>query len=83
MLATAPAAGTEVIVGTTVRVNVSKGPKPIAVPNVVGSPFESAESILQGVGFAVARQKTSRTTPTPASSSVRIRPPARSRARAP
>ncbi len=43
-------------VGTAVRVNVSKGPKPIAVPNVVGSPFESAESILQGVGFAVARQ---------------------------
>ena len=56
VLATAPAAGTEVIVGTTVRVNVSKGPKPIAVPNVVGSPFESAESILQGVGFAVSRQ---------------------------
>ena len=56
VLATAPKAGTEVIVGTTVRVNVSSGPKPIAVPNVVGSPFESAESVLQGVGFAVSRQ---------------------------
>ena len=56
VLAIAPKAGTEVIVGTTVRVNVSSGPKPVAVPNVVGSPFESAESILQGVGFAVSRQ---------------------------
>jgi len=56
VLATAPAGGTEVIVGTTVRVNVSKGPKPIAVPNVVGMPFESAESTLQGAGFAVSRE---------------------------
>jgi eukaryotic-like serine/threonine-protein kinase len=56
VLATAPKAGTEVIVGTTIRVNVSKGPKPISVPNVIGMPFESAESTLQGAGFAVARQ---------------------------
>jgi serine/threonine-protein kinase len=39
-----------------VRVNVSKGPKPITVPNVIGSPYESAESQLQGVGFAVDRE---------------------------
>ena len=56
VLATAPKAGTEVIIGTTIRVNVSKGPKPIAVPNVIGMPFESAESTLQGAGFAVARE---------------------------
>src|SRR5918993_93673 len=56
VLATAPKAGTEVIVGTAVRVNVSMGPKPIAVPNVIGTPFESAESALQGAGFAVARE---------------------------
>ncbi|MGZ8783794.1 MAG: Stk1 family PASTA domain-containing Ser/Thr kinase, partial [Gaiellaceae bacterium] len=56
VLASAPAAGTEVIVGTTVRINVSKGPKPIAVPSVIGIPFESAESTLQGVGFAVTRE---------------------------
>ena len=31
------------------------GPKPITVPNVVGMPFESAESTLQGAGFAVSR----------------------------
>jgi eukaryotic-like serine/threonine-protein kinase len=51
-----PKAGTELIEGSTVRVNVSKGPKPVTVPNVIGSAFESAESQLQGVGFAVARQ---------------------------
>jgi beta-lactam-binding protein with PASTA domain/predicted Ser/Thr protein kinase len=56
VLATAPKAGTEVIVGTSIRVNVSKGPKPITVPNVIGMPFESAESTLQGVGFAVSRE---------------------------
>jgi eukaryotic-like serine/threonine-protein kinase len=56
VLATAPKAGTEVIEGTTVRVNVSKGPKPVGVPNVVGSPFESAESQLRGLGFAVASE---------------------------
>ncbi len=56
VLATGPKAGTEVTLGTAVRVNISKGPKPVPVPNVIGSPFESAESILQGVGFAVARE---------------------------
>ena len=55
MLATAPKAGTEVIVGTTVRVNF--------ISRTSGSqyrtsrhPFESAQSVLQGVGFAVSRQ---------------------------
>ena len=41
--------------GSTVRINVSKGPAQVTVPNVVGSAFETAESQLQGVGFAVAR----------------------------
>jgi beta-lactam-binding protein with PASTA domain/predicted Ser/Thr protein kinase len=64
VLAVAPKAGTEVIVGTAVRVNVSMGPKPIAVPNVIGTPFESAESALQGVGFAVAREEVDADEPT-------------------
>ncbi|HUH16203.1 MAG TPA: Stk1 family PASTA domain-containing Ser/Thr kinase [Gaiellaceae bacterium] len=54
--ATAPKAGTELVQGSTVRVNISKGPRPITVPNVIGSPYESAESQLQGLGFAVARE---------------------------
>jgi eukaryotic-like serine/threonine-protein kinase len=56
VLGQAPKAGTELIQGSTVRINVSKGPKPVPVPNVVGSAFESAQSTLQGVGFAVARE---------------------------
>jgi serine/threonine-protein kinase len=53
--ATDPKSGTTVVEGTRVRVNVSAGPKPIAVPSVIGQPFASAESQLQGVGFAVVR----------------------------
>ena len=63
VLATAPKPGTEVIVGTAVRVNVSSGPKPITVPNVIGMPFESAESTLQGAGFAVRREDVDDTDP--------------------
>jgi serine/threonine-protein kinase len=56
VLAQAPKPGTELIQNATVRINVSKGPRPVAVPNVVGSAFESAESTLQGIGFGVARE---------------------------
>jgi serine/threonine-protein kinase len=56
VLATSPKAGETVVEGTTVRVNVSKGPKPVSVPNVVGLPYASAESQLQGLNFAVARE---------------------------
>ena len=56
VLATAPKAGETVVEGATVRVNVSKGPKPVAVPNVVGQQYASAESALQGLGFGVARE---------------------------
>jgi beta-lactam-binding protein with PASTA domain/predicted Ser/Thr protein kinase len=50
-----PKPGTQLVVGEKVRINVSQGPKPIAVQPVVGQPFESAAGILQGQGFAVAR----------------------------
>jgi beta-lactam-binding protein with PASTA domain/predicted Ser/Thr protein kinase len=63
VLATAPKAGTEVILGTAIRVNVSKGPKPVTVPSVIGMPFESAQSTLQGLGFAVAREDVEDTEP--------------------
>jgi serine/threonine-protein kinase len=56
VLAQSPKAGTELVEGSSVRINVSKGPKPIAVPNVVGSPYESAESVILGAGFAVDRE---------------------------
>jgi len=50
-----PTDGASVDEGTTVKINVSKGPKPVAVPNVVGHSFATANSELQAAGFAVAR----------------------------
>jgi serine/threonine-protein kinase len=50
-----PGAGTVVVEGTPVRINVSRGPKPVTVPNVIGLPYEQAASELQRVGFGVAR----------------------------
>ena len=54
--AQSPKAGVVVIEGSTVRINVSKGPKPVAVPSVVGLLYDQAASQLQGAGFAVARR---------------------------
>ena len=56
VLATSPKAGATVVEGTQVRVNVSIGPKPVAVPNVIGLAYASAESQLQGLNFGVARE---------------------------
>ena len=50
-----PKPGEKLVVGEKVRINVSQGPKPVAVEPVVGQPFESAAGVLQGQGFAVAR----------------------------
>jgi serine/threonine-protein kinase len=50
-----PGAGTVVVEGTQVRINVSKGPKPVTVPNVVGLPYDQAASELQRAGFGVSR----------------------------
>ena len=50
-----PKAGVNVEQGTLVRINVAKGPTPVAVPNVVQQSSDSASSSLQGAGFSVAR----------------------------
>jgi serine/threonine-protein kinase len=50
-----PTAGATLEQGKTVTVRVSKGPQPVAVPNVIGSTFETAQSTLLGRGFAVSR----------------------------
>ena len=50
-----PGAGTVVVEGTQVRINVSRGPKPVNVPNVVGLPYDQAASELQRNGFSVSR----------------------------
>jgi eukaryotic-like serine/threonine-protein kinase len=56
VIAQDPKPGDTVEEGTTVRINVSAGPKPIGVPSVLGQPFESASATLQAAGFAVARR---------------------------
>src|SRR5262245_49349020 len=51
-----PKAGSRLLKGERVRINVSQGPNPVGVPPVVGSPYEAAPGALQGAGFAVARR---------------------------
>ncbi len=50
-----PAPGQKVKKGSTVRINVSRGPKPVGVPDVTGQPYANAESFLRGQNFSVAR----------------------------
>lgn len=48
-----PAAGIVLVGGSTVRINVSKGPKQVAVPNVVGLQIDIATAQLNTAGFPV------------------------------
>jgi len=50
-----PHAGDVVVKGTQIRVNVSRGLKPVPVPDVTGMPYANAESALKGQGFQVSR----------------------------
>jgi eukaryotic-like serine/threonine-protein kinase len=55
IIAQDPAAGETVRLGTSVRINASKGPELVIVPSVVGDSYEDALATLQRAGFAVAR----------------------------
>jgi serine/threonine protein kinase len=48
-----PKAGTQIVSGTKVRINVSKGPTPITVPGVVGESISQATATLNQAGFKV------------------------------
>jgi beta-lactam-binding protein with PASTA domain len=63
VIAQDPKAGIRVQQGTTVRVNVSKGPTPIGVPPVIGEPYDQAASEVQAAGFGVARKDVDATDP--------------------
>jgi beta-lactam-binding protein with PASTA domain/predicted Ser/Thr protein kinase len=56
VLAQDPKPGEHVDKGTKVRINISIGPTPVTVPDVRNLQYDSAASILQGKGFAVARK---------------------------
>jgi serine/threonine-protein kinase len=53
--AQSPSPGTVVVEGTRVRINVSKGPRPVSIPSVVGLPYDQAASELRQKGFGVSR----------------------------
>ena len=55
VIAQDPAAGKRVVEDTRVRINVSQGAKPIAVPNVVGRSYDDAKAALEEDGFVVRR----------------------------
>ena len=50
-----PHADDKVDKGTTIHINVSRGAKPVQVPDVTQQPFANAKSALNGQGFVVAR----------------------------
>jgi serine/threonine-protein kinase len=50
-----PHSGDKVDKGSTITINVSRGAKPIPVPDVTGQPFANAKSALEGQGFVVQR----------------------------
>ncbi|MFL5910115.1 MAG: Stk1 family PASTA domain-containing Ser/Thr kinase [Gaiellaceae bacterium] len=49
-----PKAGTQVVSGTKVRINVSSGPTTTTVPNVVGKSLSDATTTLNAAGFKVS-----------------------------
>jgi len=61
--ASSPGKGTTVLVGSTVDVNVSTGPKQVSVPGVVGQPYENAAGQLKGAGFNVSRTDVANAAP--------------------
>ena len=55
VLAQDPPAGTKIKQGSTVRINVSKGPQPVTVPDVTGLLYDQAAAQLGSLGFKVTK----------------------------
>ncbi|MDQ3895058.1 MAG: Stk1 family PASTA domain-containing Ser/Thr kinase [Actinomycetota bacterium] len=56
VVAQAPKAEARIVIGSTVRINVSQGPRPIAVPAVTGGSYEDASAAISRAGFGVDRE---------------------------
>ncbi|HEY3962304.1 MAG TPA: Stk1 family PASTA domain-containing Ser/Thr kinase [Gaiellaceae bacterium] len=50
-----PAPKTIVLRGSDVRINISRGLKPVTVPDVTSQPYANAVSALKGAGFSVTK----------------------------
>jgi serine/threonine-protein kinase len=58
-----PPGASRVFTGTQVRINVSQGARQIAIPNVVGQTYASAQSTLLAAGLKVAKSLVDSTQP--------------------
>lgn len=76
VVAQEPVAGVEVERGSSVRLDVSAGPAPVAVPDVVGLPEDEATTQIEDLGFRV--RVVEETAPDPAQVGTVLRqvPPA-------
>jgi serine/threonine-protein kinase len=66
VISSAPSEGSTAEKGTKVRLTVSRGAKPVAVPDVVGKDVNEARSTLEGLGLTVVtKDDTTSTTADP------------------
>jgi eukaryotic-like serine/threonine-protein kinase len=56
VIAQDPKGGTNIIRGSTVRINISKGPQTVGLPNVIGQSYDGAAEQLRRAGFTPARR---------------------------
>jgi serine/threonine-protein kinase len=56
VIAQDPKGGTNIVRGSTVRINISKGRQTIGVPNVIGQSYDSAAERLRSAGFTPVRR---------------------------
>jgi eukaryotic-like serine/threonine-protein kinase len=63
VIAQDPRGGTNIVRGSTVRINISKGPQTIGLPNVIGQSYDSAAEQLRRAGFTPVRRDVDATEP--------------------
>jgi beta-lactam-binding protein with PASTA domain/tRNA A-37 threonylcarbamoyl transferase component Bud32 len=63
VIAQDPKGGRSVVRGSTVRINISKGPQTVGLPNVIGQSYDSAAEQLRRAGFTPARRDIDATEP--------------------
>jgi eukaryotic-like serine/threonine-protein kinase len=56
VIAQDPKGGTSVVRGSKVRINISKGPQNIGIPNVIGLSYDRAAEQLRQEGFTAVRE---------------------------
>ena len=56
VIAQDPKGGTNIVRGSTVRINISKGQQTIGIPNVIGQSYDRAAEQLRSAGFTPVRR---------------------------